>query len=135
MSFRDCFARRTTAGPAGIGAAGERFAETFLKGQGLRILARNWRAPEDRRLEIDLVCEDLGVLVFVEVKTLSDAALSTGRSRLDSRKRRALRAAIQAYRSRLPGPVSWRLDLVEVYFSEDARRGECVHTINLKGAA
>jgi putative endonuclease len=49
------------------GAMGERLAEEYLVRYGYQIVARNWRAPETRN-EIDLIVEDRGCLVFVEVK-------------------------------------------------------------------
>lgn len=47
------------------GAHAEALAEAFLSRHGLRILERNWRV---RGGEIDLICEDRGSLVFVEVR-------------------------------------------------------------------
>lgn len=47
------------------GAEAEALAAAFLARQGLRILERNWRV---RGGEIDLICEDRGSLVFVEVR-------------------------------------------------------------------
>ena len=50
------------------GAEGERLAAAFLRGRlGFAVVARNWRNPRDQREEIDLVCRDGDVLVFVEV--------------------------------------------------------------------
>ena len=61
------------------GAEGERLAAEFFRGrQGYEIVARNWRNPRDQREEIDLVCRDGEVLVFVEVKSRSDTALVPG---------------------------------------------------------
>jgi putative endonuclease len=53
------------------GQAGERLAARFLEKQGFRILERNYR---NRLGEIDIVAEDGGVLVFVEVRTLEASA-------------------------------------------------------------
>lgn len=53
------------------GQAGERLAVRFLEKQGFRILERNYR---NRLGEIDIVAEDGGVLVFVEVRTLEASA-------------------------------------------------------------
>ncbi len=47
------------------GASAEALAAVFLARQGLRVLERNWRV---RGGEIDLICEDRGSLVFVEVR-------------------------------------------------------------------
>ncbi len=51
---------------ADLGRRGESAAARHLRGQGLRILARNFRA---RSGEIDLVALDGGTLVLVEVKS------------------------------------------------------------------
>ena len=47
------------------GNKGEDEACTFLEGNGCRILERNFRS---RRGEIDIIAEDEGTMVFVEVK-------------------------------------------------------------------
>lgn len=48
-----------------LGAAAEERAARFLVAQGVRVVERNWRC---RGGEIDLVCDDRGTLVFVEVR-------------------------------------------------------------------
>jgi len=48
-----------------IGSDGERAAADFLESRGYRILERNYRT---RLGELDLVADDGGILVFVEVK-------------------------------------------------------------------
>ncbi len=47
------------------GPEGEQAAARFLEGRGYRIVERNYRT---KRGEIDLIAEDGGTLVFVEVK-------------------------------------------------------------------
>jgi putative endonuclease len=98
------------------GAEGERLAAAYLRGRpGFEIVARNWRNPRDQREEIDLVCRDAGVLVFVEVKSRPATALVRGFLAVDRRKRRVLRRAIHAYLTRLhPRPPAFRFDVVEV---------------------
>ena len=104
----------STAGEAG--ARGERAAADFLQGrQGYAVVTRNWRSPRDQRDEIDLVCRDGDVLVFVEVKARAEGALVSGYQAVDERKKRALRRAVQAYLAQLtPAPRTFRLDIVEV---------------------
>jgi len=101
------------------GAQGEQAAADFLRGRrGFSIVTRNWRSPRDQRDEIDLVCRDGDVLVFVEVKARAEGALVSGYQAVDERKKRALRRAVQAYLAQLlPPPRTFRLDIVEVTLS------------------
>ena len=53
------------------GQAAEDAAAHFLEKQGCRIIARNWHCPFG---EIDLIAEQSGTLLFVEVKYRRSAA-------------------------------------------------------------
>jgi putative endonuclease len=101
------------------GAEGERLAAEFFRGrQGYEIVTRNWRNPRDQREEIDLVCRDGEVLVFVEVKSRPDTALVPGYHAIDRRKKQVLRRAIHAYLTQLRArPRTFRFDVVEVVTS------------------
>jgi putative endonuclease len=103
------------AAPAG--AAGERAAAEFLRRErGFVVVARNWRSPRDRRDELDLVCGDGDVLVFVEVKTRAAHALVPGYEAITVRKKKALRRACATYLRALGAsqPRTFRFDVVEV---------------------
>lgn len=50
-----------------IGKKGETIAAEWLEQNGYAILARNWR---NRTGEIDIIAQEDGCIVFVEVKTL-----------------------------------------------------------------
>jgi putative endonuclease len=107
----------TATGLADVrGAEGERVAAEFLHHRiGYEIVVQNWRNPQDRREEIDLVCRDHEVLVFVEVKTRSADAQVSGFFAVDRRKKRALRRAIHAYLTQLRArPRTFRFDVAEV---------------------
>jgi putative endonuclease len=113
------------------GAEGERLAAGQLQRQGYEVVARNWRNPRDRREEIDLVCRDGDVLIFVEVKTRPDTALVPGFFAVDRRKKRVLRRAIHAYLTRLRRrPRTFRFDVVEVVTSAK-RPPEVLHYANV----
>jgi putative endonuclease len=97
------------------GERGEKLAGVFLKQQGYAIVARNWRSPRDRRDEIDLICRDGAVVVFVEVKTRAAHALVSGYHAVDGRKKSVVLRAAKVYLRQLrPPPHTYRFDVVEV---------------------
>ena len=108
------------------GEAGERLAERYLRREkGFKRIARNWRNPQDRREEIDLVMKDGEVLVFVEVKTRAMDALVPGYHSVDASKRKILRRGIAAYlRGLSTPPVTHRLDVVEVGWPAEGSKDE-----------
>ena len=72
---------------AARGAQAEQTAAAFLRGRGLRILARNYRAPGG---EIDLIAEDAGTLAFVEVRMRSGSRHGGALESIDRHKRRRI---------------------------------------------
>lgn len=114
-----------------LGGWGERRAAAVLQAKGFRVLACNWRSPRDKRYEIDLVCEDHGVCVFVEVKTRRAGALVRGLGSVNGRKRLALRRAVRAYleagEAQGCRPKWFRCDVVEV---EHGAGGQVYHFEN-----
>lgn len=101
---------------ASAGERGEQLAADWLRRErGFVLVTRNWRNPHDRRDELDLVCRDGEVLVFVEVKARAAGALVPGYYAVNARKKRVLRRTIQAYlRSLREKPTTFRFDVVEV---------------------
>ena len=76
------------------GALGEALAERHLVQQGLQIVARNYRC---RGGEIDLVAEDRGTLVFVEVRMRTDSRFGGAAASVDHRKQARIILAAQHY--------------------------------------
>jgi putative endonuclease len=74
---------------AGLGPAGEQYAERFLRRRRYRIVTRNYNCPMG---EIDIVALDGRTIVFVEVKT------RTGREHADPQD--AVNAAKQKHLTR-----------------------------------
>ncbi len=120
-------------GAADAGGQGERLAAEWLRRErSFTIVARNWRSPRDRRDEIDLVCRDGAVLVFVEVKARAAGALVPGFHAVDARKKRVLRRAAEAYLAGLPvKPRTFRLDVVEVALPGADGAPEILHFENV----
>ncbi len=70
-----------------VGDEGEGRAEAYLRDRGFRILGRKVRSPLG---ELDLVADDRGVLVFVEVKRRRTGAYGGAIEAVDARKRAKL---------------------------------------------
>lgn len=67
-----------------LGQRGEAAAEAHLLGKGYRILARNYRCPFG---ELDLVAEEGGAVVFIEVKTRRGGRAGSGADAITPHKR------------------------------------------------
>jgi len=97
-----------------IGTRGERAAVRALRARGLRVLGRNLRTPAG---ELDVLAEDRGLLVLVEVKTCGRETDTAPWERIGAEGRRRLEGigrwltSQAAFRGR-----GWRLDLVAVTF-------------------
>lgn len=77
-----------------LGTRGEAAASSFLQKQGYAILGKNFRT---RAGEIDIIAEDNGTLVFVEVKTRRSDAYGLPEEAVDARKQRKIVDAARYY--------------------------------------
>jgi len=80
-----------------LGKRGEDLAALHLQGSGYRILARNFRG---RCGEIDIVAEERGTLVFVEVKARSGTAFGHPLEAVTPHKQQQLARAALEYLAR-----------------------------------
>jgi putative endonuclease len=109
------------------GELGERAAKRYLKRQGLKFLAANFRSE---RGEIDLVFRDGDCLAFVEVKTRSSERWVRPAAAVNKRKRTLLSQTALDYLRLLKNPqVKVRFDIVEVLL-HDGKVGEVRHLPN-----
>jgi len=76
------------------GDRAEALAATFLEARGLRVLERNWRV---RGGEIDLICDDRGSLVFVEVRLRRHAEFGGAAASITVTKQRRVILAARHY--------------------------------------
>jgi putative endonuclease len=76
------------------GARGERAAEKFLISKSFRLIERNYRYG---RGEIDLIFDDHGIIVFVEVKARSSDVYGEPEDSITPRKRKQIRKVAEAY--------------------------------------
>jgi putative endonuclease len=105
--------RRTDSDPRHrFGRESETRAERFLLAKGYRILDRNVRTPFG---ELDLVAEDQGVVVFVEVKGRVTEAFGGALLAVTHRKRKKLaKLAMQYLAQRRWSEKACRFDVVLV---------------------
>ena len=92
-----------------VGQAAESRAEAFLKTQGLKSVARNWRC---RFGEIDLVMQDGATLVFVEVRLRSRSDFGDAVASVTPAKQKKLRTAAHQYLAALKTQPPCRFDVV-----------------------
>jgi putative endonuclease len=119
-------------GKIDVGESGERIAGEYLRLSGYRILETNYRSGH---LEIDLIAERNGCLVFVEVKTRRDDSFGGALEAVGRSKLRNLRMAARIYLSGAPGKArytEYRIDLVAIDFDPE---GEGMVLRHLKAIA
>ena len=103
------------------GRYGEWLAQTFCRKElKYRIITCNWRCGHD---EVDLICRDGKVLVFIEVRTRKSGARTQGVQSVDKRKLRKLRRACRNYLFRLENPAPhFRFDIIDIALTKKRRR-------------
>ena len=111
------------------GQYGEDLAAAYCKRTlGFQVIARNWRYKRD---ELDIVCVDAGVLVFVEVRARATDALVGGYHSINAHKKQVLQRGAKAYINQLQNPPKHvRFDVIEVSLSDDGE-GDVRHYGNV----
>ncbi|MFO7786052.1 MAG: YraN family protein [Thermodesulfobacteriota bacterium] len=95
-----------------LGKNGEDLAVRRLESLGYRLVERNYRCPLG---EIDLVAEDAGCLVFVEIKTRQGVSTGEAKEAVTHRKQRQItRAALYYLKARGCTDARARFDVVAV---------------------
>ncbi len=105
-----------TKGKRALGVLGEEKACDFLRGQGHRIVSRNWRGSH---LEVDIISEDAAGLHFVEVKTRLAPAGTAPEEKVDGRKRQRIGAAALKFLNQSGSDREVFFDVVTVLFDGD----------------
>ncbi|MFE1168748.1 YraN family protein [Nocardiopsis sp. NPDC058789] len=90
-----------------LGRRGEELAAAYLEHAGIRVVARNWRAPGGAG-EIDIVGRDGPFLVVAEVKTRGSLRYGHPVEAINAGKRRRLRQLGRSW-ARLHGCPPWPL--------------------------
>ena len=105
-----------------LGDRGEDLAARFLRGNGYRILARNYRCPCG---EIDLIARDGEIIVFVEIKGRSTRRFGSPLEAITPVKRRRLAVTAHHYLTACSlGSARTRFDVVGIRWMPGGS-GEC----------
>ena len=96
-----------------LGKQGEDYAEAFLRKQGYRILARNFRVAIG---ELDIVARDGATIVFIEVKTRRGDRCGTPGQSVNWRKQQKIARTADWYlKDRHLEGAPCRFDVMEIY--------------------
>ncbi len=118
--FRNVFGLQGPSDTARVGRRGERLARKFLKRQGLKVLAQNYRCPAG---ELDLIALDpttrsergRETIAFVEVKTRRSDRHTAPESAVDDDKQRRMQKVAQYYlNTHETSDLDWRFDVVAI---------------------
>jgi putative endonuclease len=100
-----------------LGQIGEELAAAFLKQAGYTILVRNYR---QKCGEIDIIAEEKGTLVFIEVKTRNSMTFGPPFAAVTERKQRQIGRVAQDYLARhklFDRPA--RFDVISILMERD----------------
>ena len=103
---------RPRTAKARTGAEGEEAAASYLSRLGWNILDRNWRS---RQLELDIVAEEKGTLVFVEVKLRKTSDFAQALEHVDVPKQNRIRTTAEMFLSQFETDLQPRFDVIEIY--------------------
>ncbi len=118
---------RRQSGRRARGTLGEEKAVDYLEEKGYRILERNFRFD---RGEIDIVAEENGVLVFIEVKTRHSQSFGNPEDAVTIAKRDQIRKVAEGYlfKNNIDGR-DCRFDVVAI-----ERSGSDIHIRHIENA-
>jgi putative endonuclease len=112
-----------------LGRWGEQTAESFLVQKGYQILGRNIRTPYG---EIDLIGEQAGMIVFIEVKTRASDDFGLPEEGITLKKGEHMINAAESYIQTHPDlGKGWRLDVIAIRRQPGNPLPEIVHFENV----
>lgn len=98
-----------------FGRLGEEEACLYLAERGYTLVERNWQAGH---LEIDIIADYFGELVFVEVKTRASEWFEPAITAVDKAKQKHIIAAAKAYMAIHQNAQPFRYDIITVVGSK-----------------
>jgi putative endonuclease len=123
--------REGLAARAGKGRRAEDLAVALLEAAGLRIIVRNWRRHGPEAGELDIVADDGGTCVFVEVRSRTGEDQGHPLEAITPQKRaRVIRMARLYLATETPAADGYRFDVIAVTFWNDPRPPTLTHIPN-----
>ena len=102
-----------------VGAWGEEKALSFLRSKGMVLIKRNFKVPVG---EVDLIMDDSGTLVFVEVKTRRSQKFGTPEESITQAKLdRIYKASIEFIDQNNYHDRDWRMDVIAIESTYDMK--------------
>lgn len=124
LTLLQWLARRVGLRAAPLGDRGEAAAARFLRGQGMKIIARN---RVHGRGEIDIIAIDKTHLVFVEVRTRRSDDFVTPEASIRHHKRRKIVSTARGLvRRHGKAGLTPRIDVVAVVWPAGAKKPEVI---------
>jgi putative endonuclease len=115
--------RDSKASHLALGEQGEAEAFFYLQRLGYRMVATNFRVPQDRG-EIDLIGWDGDTLCFIEVKTRTDVSFAPPSTAVTHGKQRNITSVARRYLRRLSVKPTCRFDILSIVPSPERRKLE-----------
>ena len=98
-----------------IGAMAENLATDYLLRKGYKILDRNWRFS---RAEVDVICMDSEILVFIEVKSLGYDTFTRPEASVTPYKQGLIMDAASQYMEKIGHEWEIRFDVISMILNE-----------------
>jgi putative endonuclease len=112
------------------GRHAEALAAAHLEALGLRIVARNWRQTGREGGELDIVADDAGCCVFVEVRSRTGEDQGHPLESITAHKRaHVIRSARLYLAAESPHAIAYRFDAIAITFWPD-RPPDLLHIPN-----
>ncbi|MFA5845363.1 MAG: YraN family protein [Thermodesulfovibrionales bacterium] len=104
-----------------LGSEGEDLAAAFLKGKGYKIISRNYKTPIG---EVDIIAEDKGTIVFVEVKTRTNDSYGYPFEAVGARKQHKLKNLALLYMKQKKKEFAVRFDVLSIHINNGKKEIE-----------
>jgi putative endonuclease len=103
------------------GTEGERIAKEFLESSGYTILKTNWRKG---KAEVDIIAQQNGLIIFVEVKTRTSEAFGMPYEAVHSHKEDLLINAAEIFIEEINSDAEIRFDILSIVLNNKAPKIE-----------